>query len=205
MRRPEKVVEEIDYLYHTYGVKTFKIIDEMFVLNDGHVDGICRRLAAKPYAHELNVWAYARVDTVKPDRLQMIREAGIRWLALGIESGSEHVRDGAEKSLDQQDIVDIVKAIRRAGINVIGNYIFGLPDDDRDTMQQKMKERGISAEIHYPVALPFIKAYQHVGHKPHDYPVAHRQTSRILSLPIYPELSLESVDYVCQIMRTYGA
>ncbi len=138
MRDPERVVEEIDHLYHTYGVKTFKIIDEMFVLNDGHVDGICRRLAAKPYAHELNVWAYARVDTVKPDRLQMIREAGIRWLALGIESGSEHVRDGAEKSLDQQDIVDIVKAIRRAGINVIGNYIFGLPDDDRDTMQQTL-------------------------------------------------------------------
>ena len=139
MRRPEKVVEEIDHLYHTYGVKTFKIIDEMFVLNDRHVDGICRLLATKPYAHELNFWAYARVDTVKPDRLEMLRDAGIRWLALGIESGSAHVRDGAEKSLDQQDIVDIVKAIQRAGINVIGNYIFGLPDDNFETMQQTLE------------------------------------------------------------------
>ena len=138
MRDPEKVVEEVDHLYHQYGVKTFKIIDEMFVLNDHHVEGICRRLAAKPYAHELNFWAYARVDTVKPDRLEMLRNAGIRWLALGIESGSEHVRDGAEKSLDQQDIVDIVKAIHRAGIHVIGNYIFGLPDDTFDTMRQTL-------------------------------------------------------------------
>ena len=64
MREPEKVVEEIDFLYRTYGVKTFKIIDEMFVLNDRHVSGICERLAAKPYASELNFWAYARVDTV---------------------------------------------------------------------------------------------------------------------------------------------
>jgi anaerobic magnesium-protoporphyrin IX monomethyl ester cyclase len=138
MRNPEKVVEEVDHLYNTYGVKTFKIIDEMFVLNDAHVSGICTRLAAKPYAHELNFWAYARVDTVKPDRLQMLRDAGIRWLALGIESGSEHVRDGAEKSLDQQDIVDIVRAIQKAGIYVIGNYIFGLPDDNFETMRETL-------------------------------------------------------------------
>jgi len=138
MRNPEIVVEEIDYLYHRYGVKTFKIIDEMFVLNDRHVDDICRRLAAKPYTRELNFWAYARVDTVKPNRLEMLREAGIRWLALGIESGSEHVRDGAEKSLDQQDIFDIVRTIQAAGINVIGNFIFGLPDDTFDTMRQTL-------------------------------------------------------------------
>ena len=138
MRDPEKVVEEIDHLYHEYGVKTFKIIDEMFILNHGHVDGICEKLAAKPYAYELNFWAYARVDTVKPDRLETLRRAGIRWLALGIESGSEHVRDGAEKSLDPQDILNIVKAIQTAGINVIGNYIFGLPDDTFDTMRQTL-------------------------------------------------------------------
>lgn len=138
MRKPEKVVEEIDRLYHTYGVRTFKIIDEMFVLNDRHVSGICERLAAKPYAHELNFWAYARVDTVRPERLQLLRSAGIRWLALGIESGSEHVRDGAEKSLDHDDIVSIVRSIKEAGIQVIGNYIFGLPDDDLASMQQTL-------------------------------------------------------------------
>jgi radical SAM superfamily enzyme YgiQ (UPF0313 family) len=138
MRAPENVVMEIDFLYATYGVKTFKIIDEMFVLNDQHVAAICERLAAKPYARELNIWAYARVDTVRPERLSLLRAAGIRWLALGIESGSEHVRDGAEKSLDSDDIIDIVGRIRTAGIHVIGNYIFGLPDDDLQSMQQTL-------------------------------------------------------------------
>ena len=139
MRKPEKVVEEIDFLYRTYGVKTYKIIDEMFVLNDRHVSTICELLARKPYAHELNFWAYARVDTVRPERLQLLRSAGIRWLALGIESGSAHVRDGAEKSLDQEDIVEIVKSIQQAGIYVIGNYIFGLPDDDMKSMQETLE------------------------------------------------------------------
>jgi radical SAM superfamily enzyme YgiQ (UPF0313 family) len=138
MRSPAAVVDEVDHLYSRYGVKTFKIVDEMFVLNDPHVTGICERLAAKPYAAELNFWAYARVDTVKSGRLPLLRAAGIRWLALGIESGSEHVRDGAEKSLDQDDIISIVREIQAAGIFVIGNFIFGLPDDDLASMRETL-------------------------------------------------------------------
>jgi len=138
MRSLEAVVAEIDLLYTEYGVKTFKIIDEMFVLNDRHVTGVCEGLAAKPYASELNIWAYARVDTVKEGQLGLLRAAGLRWLALGIESGSAHVRDGAEKSFDQDDIREIVRQIQTAGINVIGNYIFGLPDDDLTTMRQTL-------------------------------------------------------------------
>jgi radical SAM superfamily enzyme YgiQ (UPF0313 family) len=138
MRNPAMVVDEIEHLYRIYGIKTYKIIDEMFVLNDRHVRGICELLAAKPYASELNIWAYARVDTIKPAQLALLRAAGIRWLALGIESGSAHVRDGAEKSLSQTDIVEIVGQIKKADINVIGNFIFGLPDDDIATMRETL-------------------------------------------------------------------
>jgi len=138
MRSPAAVVAEIDHLYRVYGVKTFKIIDEMFVLNDRHVTEICSRLADKPYAPELNIWAYARVDTVRPERLDLLRRAGIRWLALGIESGSKHVRDGAEKSFGQDDIINIVRQIQKADIFVIGNFIFGLPDDDLETMRETL-------------------------------------------------------------------
>jgi radical SAM superfamily enzyme YgiQ (UPF0313 family) len=71
--------------------------------------------------------------------LEKLRKAGVRWLALGIESGSEHVRDGAEKSFTQEEIIDIVREIQQAGISVIGNFIFGLPDDDLESMQQTLK------------------------------------------------------------------
>ena len=137
MRSPQAVAAEVDLLHNTYGVKTYKIIDEMFVLNERHVNGICDELIARDYG--LNIWAYARVDTVKPTMIDKLRRAGVRWLALGIESGSEHVRDGAEKSFSQTDIFDIVRQIQQGGINVIGNFIFGLPDDDADTMQQTLK------------------------------------------------------------------
>jgi anaerobic magnesium-protoporphyrin IX monomethyl ester cyclase len=137
MRPVEAVLAEIDLLIERYGVRTFKIVDEMFVLNDRHVRGICEGLATRNAAlgGKLNFWAYARVDTVKPDMLDLLRRAGFRWLALGIESGSKLVRDGAKKALRQEDIVGVVRSIQQTGINVIGNYIFGLPDDDLDTMR----------------------------------------------------------------------
>lgn len=136
MRSPDAVVGEIGHLHETYGVRTIKIIDEMFVLNERHVTAICDELIERDYG--LNIWAYARVDTVRPKMLDKLRRAGFRWLALGIESGSEHVRDGAEKTLKHDDIVNIVRRIRDGGIHVCGNFIFGLPDDSDDTMRQTL-------------------------------------------------------------------
>lgn len=137
MRSPAAVAAEIDHLVTTCGVRTYKIIDEMFVLNERHVLALCDLLIERNY--DLNIWAYARVDTVKPHMLERLRRAGIRWLALGIESGSKHVRDGAQKSLNSAGIIDIVRQIQQAGINVIGNYIFGLPDDDHETMRETLE------------------------------------------------------------------
>lgn len=134
-RKPDEVVDEIAWLHGAYGVKTFKITDEMFVLKPSHYLAVCEKLAKKGLGDKVNIWAYARVDTVQTETLKTLRRAGIKWLALGIESGSEHVRDGAEKHLRQSDIVGTVKAIQEAGINVIGNFMFGLRDDDERTMQ----------------------------------------------------------------------
>ena len=137
MRDPRQVVFEINFLFSAYGVKTFKIIDEMFVLNRHHVKAICEGLKALPYnVDELfNIWAYARIDTVTSGMLEHLKGSGIKWLALGIESGSSHVRDGAAKSFNDEDIKDVVRAIQKAGINVLGNFIFGLPDDTHESMQ----------------------------------------------------------------------
>lgn len=138
MRSPEAVVAEIKMLHEKYGVSTIKIVDEMFVLNPKHVNAICDGLIASGLGEKLNIWAYARVDTVKPHMLDKLRRAGFRWLALGIESGSKHVRDGAEKSFRNDDILSVVRSIQASGISVIGNYIFGLRDDDMSSMQSTL-------------------------------------------------------------------
>lgn len=134
---PDAVIKEIDVLVNKYGVKNIKFVDEMFVLNRNHVLGICDRIIERGY--DLNIWAYARVDTVKDEFLDKLQRAGFRWLALGIESGSKHVRDGVEKGrFGTSEIIQVVRKIQSAGINVIGNYIFGLPDDTFESMQETL-------------------------------------------------------------------
>jgi anaerobic magnesium-protoporphyrin IX monomethyl ester cyclase len=130
---PDTVIEQIDVLVNRYGVRNLKIADEMFVLNRRHVLGICDRLIERGYG--LNIWAYTRVDTVKDGMLDKLKAAGFNWLAFGIEAGADRVRAGVDKGFDQDEVYRVLARVRAAGINVIGNYIFGLPEDDRETMQ----------------------------------------------------------------------
>jgi len=160
---PEAVIADIDVLVERYSVRNIKFVDEMFVLNKNHVLGICDRIIERGY--DLNIWAYARVDTVKDEFLDRLRRAGFRWLALGIESGSTHVRDGVEKGrFGSADILKVVRKIQNAGINVIGNYIFGLPDDTHETMQETL-DLAVEANCEFAnyycaMAYPGSKLYQ---------------------------------------------
>lgn len=135
---PDNVVAQIDHVVEKYGVTMIKIPDEMFVLNKRHVLGICDRLIERGY--DLNIWAYARIDTIQPEFLDKLSRAGFRWLGLGIESASSFVRDGVEKGRFQNEAIkEEVRKVRDAGINVSANFIFGLPDDDHTTMAQTLQ------------------------------------------------------------------
>jgi radical SAM superfamily enzyme YgiQ (UPF0313 family) len=130
---PDTVSDQIDVLVNRYGVRNIKIADEMFVLNRRHVLAICDRIMGRGY--DLNIWAYTRVDTVKDDMLDRLKAAGVNWLAFGIEAGAARVRADVDKAFDQEEVFRVVNRVRGAGINVIGNYIFGLPEDDLTTMR----------------------------------------------------------------------
>jgi len=72
---------------------------------------------------------------------------------------------------------------------------------DRDVVQEKLAEAGIETGVHYPTALPFMEAYQHLGHTPEDFSVAHSQMGKLLSLPMYAELTAEQIEYVCDVLK----
>lgn len=136
-RSPDKVVEEIDFLVKNYKVRNIKFIDELFALKENHVVSICDLVIQGGY--DLNIWAYGRVDTVNERMLKRMKQAGINWVAYGIESASETVRKGVAKKLRKDTIVKAVEMTRAAGIHIIGNFIFGLPDDNLESMQETLK------------------------------------------------------------------
>jgi radical SAM superfamily enzyme YgiQ (UPF0313 family) len=129
----EQVISQIDTLVNRYGVRNIKIADEMFVLNKRHVVGICDALIERGY--DLNIWAYTRVDTIRGGMLDKLKAAGFNWLAVGIEAGADRVRTDVDKAFSQEQVYEVVRSIQAAGVSVIGNYIFGLPEDDLSTMR----------------------------------------------------------------------
>ena len=134
------IIKELKILVEDFGIYNIKIPDEMFVLNPKQVNEICDEILKAGYGDKLNFWAYARIDTLNDNEmLKKMKKSGFNWLALGIESSSEHVRDGVVKGrFDNYDIEGIVKKVRDYGFYVGANYIFGLPDDDMDSMKQTL-------------------------------------------------------------------
>ncbi len=143
---PKHIINQIDLLVNKYEIFNIKLPDEMFVLNPKQVTSICDEILKKDYADKLNFWAYARIDTLNDNEmLKKMKRSGFNWLALGIESSSEHVRDGVTKGrFNNYNIKEIVKKVRDMGFYVGANYIFGLPDDDLDTMKKTLE---LSLEI----------------------------------------------------------
>jgi len=133
---PSRVIEEIDTLVQRYGVRNIKFADEMFVLHPRHVIGICDAIIDRGY--DLNIWAYARVDTVRDEMLDKLKRAGFNWLAFGIEAANEGVLTDVDKRYRVDQVYETVEKVKSAGIHIIGNYIFGLPEDTPETMQQTL-------------------------------------------------------------------
>ena len=90
-------------------------------------------------SHGFNIWAYTRIDTVKPQYLEKLKAAGVNWLAIGIEAGNQEIRREITKGkFEDINIREVVKMIQDAGINVCANYIVGLGHDTWDTMQETL-------------------------------------------------------------------
>lgn len=132
-----RVVAEVDRLVRQYHIKYIKILDECFVLNKTYVSALCDALAEKQY--DINIWAYARVDTVDPDILRKLKMAGIKWLAYGIESADDTVLSEVSKAQYTADRTRLaMQWTKEAGINILANFMFGLPNDTMETMEKSL-------------------------------------------------------------------
>jgi dTDP-4-amino-4,6-dideoxygalactose transaminase len=84
-------------------------------------------------------------------------------------------------------------------------HLYVIKVENRNEVQEQLKARNIETGIHYPIALPLLKAYQHLGFKAEDFPVSSSQQSKLLSLPMYAEMTKEQITYVCEnLIETIG-
>lgn len=80
-------------------------------------------------------------------------------------------------------------------------HLYVIEADDRDGLAAALKMRGVPTVVNYRRALPFLPAYAHLGHTPADFPEAHRLQDRILSIPIFAELTLAQQNTVAAALQ----
>jgi dTDP-4-amino-4,6-dideoxygalactose transaminase len=82
-------------------------------------------------------------------------------------------------------------------------HLYVILVDDRDGLQKHLGEKGIGTGLHYPVPLHLQKAYANQGYKKGDFPVTEKVASRLLSLPMFAELTREQIEYVADSIKRF--
>jgi dTDP-4-amino-4,6-dideoxygalactose transaminase len=84
---------------------------------------------------------------------------------------------------------------RRSGSTHV-YHLYVIETDDRAALQSRLAERGISSGVHYPIPLHLQPAFAHLGYRKGDFPNSERASQRILSLPMFPELTRHQIEWV---------
>jgi dTDP-4-amino-4,6-dideoxygalactose transaminase len=101
-----------------------------------------------------------------------------------------------------EDVGDIHKPEVAAGREHV-YHLYVIRTGKRDALRKHLAAAGISTVLNYPKALPFYPAYAYLGHVSSDFPVAYANQSRILSLPIYPEIKDEMIRHVVECIESF--
>jgi len=158
----ESVLDELEWLAENVGVRKVKILDEMFALGEERVVSLCNKIAERGL--NLDMWAYARVNTVNRRMLDAMKAAGINWAAYGFEAADERVLAASSKGYGLDEVGRVVEMTREAGMHICANFVFGLPEDDYDSMQASFTlMQDINAEwanIYAAMAYPGSKLHE---------------------------------------------
>jgi dTDP-4-amino-4,6-dideoxygalactose transaminase len=82
-------------------------------------------------------------------------------------------------------------------------HLYTIQHPRRDALAAHLNANGVQTAINYPTALPFLAAYSRLKHRPEQFPNAHRQQSRILSLPMFAEITRQQQDEVIGLVRKF--
>jgi dTDP-4-amino-4,6-dideoxygalactose transaminase len=83
-------------------------------------------------------------------------------------------------------------------------HLYTVQHPRRDELATYLKANGVQTGINYPVALPFLEAYARFGHRPEQFPNAYRQQSRILSLPMFAEITADQQKTVVDLIHAFA-
>ena len=133
LRSPHNVVDELEHLISKYHVKTFGFDDDTFTMVPQHATKICEEIIERGI--DVRWGCNARVDTLTPELLKIMKKAGCFSLFIGIESGNQKTLDLMNKKITLKQIRDAITLAKKYSIEVLLTGILGFPHETYKDVQ----------------------------------------------------------------------
>jgi len=145
--------------------------------------------SASKYQHEL-LGINSRLDSIQAAVLNV----KLKYIDGWNEKRRQHAVRYSELLKDVKDVVFPFTP----SYNQHVYHQYTLQVNDRSDLQTFLREKGVATGIHYPIPLHLQPAFKNMGHKEGDFPVSEKISSKVISLPMYPELPKDHQDYVVE-------
>lgn len=139
-------------------------------------------------------------------RLDTIQAAVLRIKLSHLDSWNAKRRElAAYYSKELRNISGVIKTPSEFDTRTPVYHLYVIEVDRRDALLKFLNDTGIQALIHYPIPLHFQGAFGYLGHKKGDFPNAEISSGRILSLPMFPELTKKQIDIIVSTIKKFYA
>jgi dTDP-4-amino-4,6-dideoxygalactose transaminase len=173
------------------------------VTNDDNLAKKIRMLAnhgrVKKYDHEFE-GQNSRLDGLQAAILSVKLKHLDRW--------TKQRRDLAKRYCKKLESLPLVLPVETKGGKHV-YHLFVIRLNNRESVREYLESNGVKTGIHYPISLPELKAYRHLNLDMKNFPNSKEFAGEVLSLPMFPEMTEEQLDYICRILeeaiKIYGA
>lgn len=136
LKEPERVYREIKSIHDDYGITRFAFVHDMFTLNRDKVIETCRLLKTLDFPIEWK--CSARLDCIDHELIDIMADAGMVRMFVGIETGSKRMQKLINKNLKLDNVIEMVKYLNDNRVAVTASFIYGFPEETDEDISQTM-------------------------------------------------------------------
>ncbi len=135
-RGVDNILDELQFLRDEYAMKSFMIHDDCFTQYASWVEEFCEKKKERGLHQPFACQSRADIICRRPDLMEKLAAAGLRWVLIGFESGSDRVLQFIRKGTTAEQNIKAARICKELGLKIFANYMFGLPTETKEEMKQ---------------------------------------------------------------------
>lgn len=157
LKSAERIVEEIKHIHDVFGLSDFVFEHDMFTMNRAKVIRVCQML--KQIGFPITWRCSARVDCLDEELIDIMADAGMESLFVGIETGSPRMQKLVQKNLKLDRVYDLLKYTADKGVTTTASFIYGFPQETEEDFAQTVLLMARLARLPKVILLPNLCAF----------------------------------------------